>query len=454
MHQTTYHEPAREVPIVAEYDVLVCGGGTSGISAAIAAARTGARVGLVERYGFIGGVPAYCIMPAWHSLTDTYSRLLGEFATRVTQVGPGPNPFATQHMEPEHVKHVALAMVTEAGVSMHLHTGIVDVMREGRAVTGVVTESKSGRRAIRARTLIDATGDGDVATFAGAEYQFGNAEGVSQGMTVRFRIGNIDFARYFDWLDENRQYVSHNDDYLLWVRERALRDEPFFMAANLVTLYQAHPEWPNLPVLSYFNGSSIRPRELSLNATRVFGLDGTNADHLSEAEIACRTQEFALWAFLRRHVPGFADSFIVETAAQIGVRETRRIVGDYILSEEDCRLGTVFADSIVSNPIAFDLHDTQYTCELLAHRCHVPYRCLLPRGIEGLLVAGRCISTDHVANSTIRRMMTAFETGQVAGIAAALTGREQTTPRALPFEILRAGMQEAGMPTPSDEMSA
>jgi len=442
-------EGARALPVAGEFDVLVCGGGTSGVPAAMAAARSGARTVLIERYGFLGGVPAYCIMPAWHRLAEGHSALLAEFAQRVSETGPGPNALVTQHMEPEYVKMAFIDMAVEAGVDIHLHTALVGAVKNGDVVVGALTESKSGRRAFLGKTVIDATGDADVAASAGAQYVKGDEQGTTQGMTLRFRIGRIDFDRYFDWVAEHREhYHSIKDDRLDSLREKARNGMAFYMSADLSALYSQHPECPDLPVLSYFNASSIRRNELSVNATRVYGLDGTNEEDLTRAEITCRKQAFALWRFLKEHVDGFGDSFIVETAPQIGVRETRRIVGDYVLTEQDCRDGTVFEDTVALNPIAFDLHDKTYSCEILRHSVGIPYRCLLPKGLECLLVVGRCISTFHVANSSTRGMTTAFDLGQVGGLAAALAVREGVTPRALPFAVLRRAMEAAGIRLP------
>lgn len=443
-----YHvaEPARSVSVAGSYDVLVCGGGTSGIPAAIAAAREGARVGLIERYGFLGGVPAMNIMPCWHGLRDHHSGLLSEWARRAAALMPGPDPLDANHIEPETIKLLALEMLCEAGVELHLHTVIVDTLTDGATVTGVVTESKSGRRAFLAKRVIDATGDGDVAYLAGAEYLKGDAEGRIQGMTVRLRIGGIDFGRYFDWIAENRQYYRVSDEQLQRIRGRALNGQDFYMPGDLAPLYREHNEGRELPVASYFNCSSIRPGELSCNATRVELLDGTIEEDLTRAEIGCRRQALALYTFLREHVPGFTDARLVETAPQIGVRESRCIVGDYVLTEEDCRSGRVFEDSLHVGHVAFDLHNPgHYTCEHVPEPAGIPYRCLPTKGLEHIAVIGRAMSADHVANSSARVMYKVFTVGQAAGIAAALSLRLGKSFRELPFDRLREAMAGQGM---------
>lgn len=446
-------EPARNLPVAGEYDVIVCGGGTSGIPAAIAAARQGAKVALFERYGFVGGVAAFSIMPCWHHLDRYHSGILTEFAKRVADFDQGPDPLKDDnHIEPETVKIVALEMLLEAGVNLHLHTMITGVIKEGNRVTGIITESKSGRRAFTAQVLVDATGDGDVCALAGAEFMRGH-QGKIQGMSLRFRIGHIDFARYFDWVAENRHYYKDiADERLEQIRTTALRGDAFFLMGNLSELFNQHGgDDANLPAHSYFNCSSIRPNELSLNVTRVYNLDGTEEEDLTQGEIITRRQSYAVWRFLKKHVPGFERSMIVEVAPQVGVRETREIIGDYVLTEEDCRSNREFADAVLTCKIVFDVHDVdRYILESVKGAVDVPYRCLLPKRLEGILVVGRCMSTDHIANSTTRLQEIAHRVGQVGGTAAGMAALRGATPRQLPVTDLQAQLQHNGFEISQD----
>lgn len=446
-------ESAREVPIAGEYDVIICGGGTSGFPAAIAAARQGARVAVIERYGFLGGVPAYSIMPAWHGLKVHHSGLLTEFARRVVEFGQGPDPLANNHVEPETVKQLFLVMALEVGVEIHLHTLIVGAVKEGNAVRAIVTESKSGRRAFAAKAFVDATGDGDLAFHAGAGYMKGR-DGKVQAMSLRFRIGHIDFDRYFDWVKWHPQYYGKNTIAGLdELRRKARAGEDFFMQGDLADLFREYPD-ADLPTQSYFNVSSIRPGELSVNGTRLHGVDGTVEEDLTRAEITCRKQAYALWRFLRARVPGFERSLIVDIPAQVGVRETRCIIGDYVLMEADCRANRRFPDAVMTTRLAFDLHDVdRYIMETIKGTVDVPYGCFVVRGLEGLLVAGRTLSCDHVANSTIRKMETAFQSGQVAGTAAGLAALRGVTPRALPVAALQETLLRDGLKINQDYRS-
>lgn len=427
------------IDIAGEYDVVVCGGGTSGFPAAVAAARQGARVALIERYGFLGGVPANSIMPCWHGLVSHHSGLLTEFAHRVAEFDQGPKPLEEgSHIEPETVKMLSLEMVLEAGVELHLHNMIVGVIKEGQAVKAVITESKSGRRAFVTKTIVDATGDGDAAYYAGAEYMKGK-DGKMQAISLRFRIGHIDFERYFNWVELNPQHYNNmKKEKLDGIRVAAKERKAFYMPGDLSELFKQYPG-EDLPTQSYFNVSCIRPGELSVNGTRIHHVDGTVEEDLTKAEIVCRKQAYSLWRFLRKHVPGFEHSMIVDVPAQVGIRETRCIVGDYILTEEDCRANRRFDDSVLTSVINFDLHDVdKYVLELLKGTVEIPYRCFLAKGLDGLIMVGRTLSTDHVTNSTVRKMESVFQTGEVGGTAAALAALKGVTPRELPVGDLQA----------------
>lgn len=452
MKRITESNRPEQIPVVGEYDVVVCGAGTAGFPAAISAARQGAKVALIERYGFLGGVPAYSIMPAWHGLSIHHSGLLTEFANRVAAFEQGPNPFKdNNHIEPETVKMLELQMVLEEpNIELHLHNMIVGAIKADNQVIAVVTESKSGRRAFVGKTFVDATGDGDLSYHAGATYRKGD-NGKMQAMSLRFRIGHIDFDRYLDWAAEHPEYykgqasgstVVIKDMNLL--KEKARKGEAFFMQADLGELFQVDPD-PDLPRNSYFNASSIRPNELSINGTRIYNVDGTIEEDLTKAEILCRKQAYALWRFLRRRVPGFEKSMIVDIPAQVGVRETRSVDGDYILTEADCRVNRRFEDSVMTTRIAFDIHDVdKYTMETIKGTVDVPYRCFLAKDLNNLLIAGRNISADHVALSTIRKMETAFQSGQAAGTAAGMAAVQGLLPRQLKIGDLQQRLLDSG----------
>jgi len=445
--EMTVREDARELPVVAEYEVLVCGGGTAGAPAAIHAARQGATTGLIECCGFLGGIPASCIMPAWHRLQFIRQGPLLDLFRKIPRMGRYPDPQGKLHIEPESFKQLMLEEAVEAGVRLHLHTFIVGVVKESNAVKGVIIESKSGRQAILAKRFVDCTGDADLCHKAGAITFLGDNDGVTQGMSLRFRIGYIDFDRYFAWIADNRSMFGNvSDERLSYLHSRAQQGLDFFMGGNLEALYEAFDPDQHCPRGSYFNCSSIRPGELSINATRINYLNGTKAEDLTIAEVECRKQAHAIYRLLVRHVPGFEQARLTETASHIGVRESRRIEGDLIITEDDCRQGRKFPDAILSSKVSFDNHDPRGYCdEQLNAFVQIPYRSLLPRGLDNVLAAGRCISSDHMANSSLRMMVNAFQLGCIAGAAAALSLQQAVSPRALPYPILRETIDDFGI---------
>lgn len=433
------------MPIEAEYDVIVCGAGTSGLPAAVAAARAGARVAVIERYGFPGGNAAFSIMPCWHGLQEHHSGLLTTFAERVEAFGVGPAPLQEgNHIEPEAVKILFQSMAEENGVRMHLHHFVTGVVMDGNRPLAVVTESKSGRRAFGAKCFVDASGDGDLCYHAGAQSSVG-VDGETQAMSLRFRVGYIDFDRFADWAENAPQELElgglvhdvRNGGGKAW-------GKAFYFGSRLDRLFdQFRGRYPDLPENTYFNCSSIRPNELSINTTRLYDVDGTNADDLSRAELVLRKQAWAAWRFLKENVPGFEESVIVETACQAGVRESRIITGDYVLTTEDGAEGREFPSSVQTCRVHFDSHDKRkYDTGGNMGYVDVPYGVFLPKGLDGILTAGRCTSCDHLMNSGFRRMENAFQSGEVAGTAAALAVAKQQVPRSLPVEVLKNTLRQ------------
>ena len=207
-------------------------------------------------------------------------------------------------------------------------------------------------------------------------------------------------------------------------------------------------KYPGLPADTYFNCSSIRPGELSINCTRVYELNPTKSDDLTKAEVVTRQQAWAIWRFLKDKIPGFEDSVITETAAQVGIRESRRIAGDYVLTAEDGIAHTRFEDSVQTCRVDWDSHDKgNYQRKSLGGLVDVPYRVFLPAGLDGVLIAGRCSSTDHLMNSGFRRMENAFQTGEVAGTAAGMSAKSSLAPRKLSVRELQQELKKHGFKT-------
>jgi hypothetical protein len=442
-------------------DVLVVGGGPAGFAAAIAAADAGADVVLVERHGFLGGnATAALVMPlmSFHNehrqalfgedgdstrllptdhgegepvVAGVLWRLLDRLAERGGCIPPSVRTGYTVPFDPEVFKLVLLDLLDEAGVRLLLHAFASTALplQDGWRV---VFETKSGPVAVDAGVVVDGTGDGDVAAACGAPYEIGRPEdGLVQPMTLMFRVTG--FAH-----PEFAAYVREHPDQ--WRGVHGLWDlvEQATKAGEL--------QLPREDVLFF---ATPHPGEVSVNSTRVTRALGTSVWDLTRAEWTARRQLEQIDRFLRRHVPGFEDSYVVQSGTHIGVRETRRILGDYQLTGEDILAARAFPDAVAHGAYPVDIHNPAGTGTLLkrvppGQFYDIPLRCLLPRGTERLLVAGRCISGTHVAHSSYRVMPIAMATGQAAGVCAALAARDGRTPRALPHqrvqrELLRQG---------------
>jgi hypothetical protein len=430
------------------------GGGSSGIAAAVAAARTGAAVVLVDRYGFLGGTStAGMVGPFMTSYSADGSQQLvagifQEMVDRMVALGGAVDPSQTEAgskwasfiklgharvtpFQVEALKMAALELVCEAGVKVRFHTSFVDVVCEGERIDAVVIHDKAGLGLLRPRIVVDASADGDVAAKAGVPFEIGRPQdGKMMPVTLFLTIGNVDDARVEAWMREH---------------EKLHPGERLFEC--IVQAAKTRGEW-DLP-REYLNlYREPTPGQWRVNTTRVHDIDGTNPDDLSRAEIETRRQALKLIRFLRRHCPGLENVQLLATGAQVGIRETRHILGEYVLTGADVLEGRRFPDAIARCSYPIVVHDPTGTRGRLegiqADYYEIPYRCLLPRKIENLLVAGRCISADHEGAASARVIPPCYATGQAAGTAAALALRHGVTPRALDPQLLRRTLREQG----------
>lgn len=443
-----------DIPVIAEPEVLVVGGGSAGIAASVAAARTGARTMLIERYGFLGGTSTAALVgPMMTSFsTEGHQRVVGgifqEMVDRMVALGGAVDPATIPEVgpyggfirhghlhvtpfHPEALKLVAQEMVTEARVELLLHTTFVDALRDERRARGAVVVNKAGLGVVRARVTIDTSADGDVAAAAGAAFMKGRPEdGKMQPATMFFRVGNVDDDAVDAWVAEHGQ-VHPNERLYECVVQAAKATGEWTLPREYLSLYR-EPE----------------PGVWRVNVTRVLGVDGTDPASLTAAEMEGRRQVWWLMQFMIKSCRGFEHARLLEAGTQLGVRETRRITGEHVLTGEDALEGRRFPDAIARGSYLIDIHDPVGTrtklVQINAPFYDIPYRCLVPKDVDVLLVAGRCISVDHVAFGSTRVIPQCYATGQAAGTAAALAVRGGTEPRAVKVDGLRAAIRAAG----------
>ena len=433
-------EPARETSVLAETDVIVCGGGPAGVGAALAAARNGARTLLIERGICLGGMATAGLMnrlgPYHDQKRPVVAGIPGEVLASLVAVGAAhPSmPCSRQDPErywvpfdPETLKVVLDEMMQEAGVEVLFDVFAVGAIVDANAMAGVIVEGKMGRRAIQAKVVVDATGDGDVAARAGAPWVKGRQEdGLMQPITLMNKLHNQ------DWPTAKR-YVSEHRDRLLRLREDAARGcdaAPKSIAVGTDNLLRADE--------TYFNGQHVH------------GIDGTDPRQITRAAIEARREIWRNLRFLQQHVPGCKTAYLASTASLLGVRESRRILGEYVLTGDDVLQARDFDDAVARYACWIDVHTIDPSKPPGAYAGRgpepgtsyaIPFRCLVPRTIENLLVAGRCFSASHEGLASARMMPCCMAMGQAAGAAAALCVKNSVSPRGLDVALLRRQLE-------------
>jgi hypothetical protein len=360
--------------IAGRYNVIIAGGGTSGIVAALAAARTGAKTCIVEQYGFLGGTmtagEVHQIM-TFHA-SDGKQVVKGipqELIDRLKNLGGSLGHVGEQQgylqtctpFDPEMVKYLAVVMTKEEGIEVLLHSYIVDALTEVNGMRGIIIENKSGKQAVMSDVVVDCTGDADAAVMAGAPYDK-EERGKLQSMSLIFRMGNVNIKEMLRFMKENPDQFRFASD----VDLENFEQTPYSMncLAHLDTWEKAitQGKLPSSVVIeqAWFgtSGAHIQRGEINVNITRVSDLDGTNGWDLSRAEMEARRQVIPIVRFLKQSFPGFRASHLVDTAPQIGVRETRRIIGEYVLTKEDILQGKAFKDTIGKSACPIDVHES------------------------------------------------------------------------------------------------
>jgi hypothetical protein len=414
-------------------DVLVVGGGNAGCAAAIAAARHGARTLLVERYGFLGGTATAAMVGPWMTFHSAKERVVGgiaeEIVERLMRKGASPGHLndssdyvaSITPFDPEVHKALLLEMMREAGVALLLHAYFLAAEADGATVTGARFATIGGMRTYGGRVVIDATADALVAASAGVPTQQGDERGRVQPATLIFRLSHVD-------LSELAQYVrEHPEEMRSSIPPAERTAQRLTAVAGLYSLWErARADGiVDIPreLVSFF--ISPYPDEVTVNMTRVVDIDPLDPDDLTRAEVESRLQAMQLVEFFRARVPGFRNARIAGSGTQVGIRESRRIVGRYTLTRDDVLGARKFDDAVARSAYPIDVHNPRgsgTTTHRLApgESYEIPYRTLVPINREQLLVAGRCISTTHEALASTRLTPTVMTLGQAAGTAAAI----------------------------------
>ena len=454
--------------IFGEYDVVVVGGGTSGVSAAISSARAGADTLLIERLGTLGGQMnvsgppgfsyAHLFNPRWEQviggiIEETHNRLLKEGHALPHLKPDFRTGYSFSYVDPDWWGLLIFEMMEEAGVKLLLHSLAVDVIKEGSAVKGVIVENTSGRQVALGRVIVDCTGEGDLSVRAGAPYEMAPKEEL-QPHTLSFTADGVDWDKVLKYIKENpNEFVFMTHPYLNWTQEQVherikqvqdiaeVGEQMGFLSLRDAAM--AKGEWHGKSGVGFF----LIPREGGViqahfqHSSQIADIDCTDVRDLTYGEIETRRQVVMAWKFIKKYLPGFEKAYITRVCTELRVRETRRIMGDYVLKTEDVLEARKFKDVIGKSAFPSAGHHVA-TVNTLAQNIvypkdggshDIPYRCLVPKDVENLLVAGKAISTDR--DSYHRFLQQTMVTGQAAGVAAALCALEGVTPRELEKDV-------------------
>ncbi|MFW5976816.1 MAG: FAD-dependent oxidoreductase [Bacillota bacterium] len=421
-----------------KYDLVIGGGGLSGIAAALAAKRNGVKdVLLIERYGFFGGMATAGLvnpfMPFWktgktrNKNNQLVFGIFQEILDRLTEFNAAKQE-SNWIFDPEIMKIVLNKMIKESGIDILLHSYIEGVKKINKKITSVRVANKSGVYSINSNLFVDATGDADIAYMAGVPCEKGRKkDGFCQPMTMNFRVANVDKSKMPTSEQINRKYEAAK-------------------AAGKINN-------PREDVLKF---NTLKDDVIHFNTTRIVKKDATDAVDLTEAETRVREQIWEMYQFLKNEIPGFKNSYIQQTATEIGVRESRRIVGKYVLTKKDVVSGKKFSDSIAYCSYNIDIHNPAGTGTEFAYLDKgdyygIPYRSLLPKDVNNLLVVGRPISSTHAAHASLRIMPTCTAIGEAAGVAMALSYKNNIIPEKVNGKKLKEILENKNILPEGDE---
>ncbi len=419
-----FAEDARKVPVVGDYDVIVCGGGPAGFAAALAAARSGARTALVEAHGCIGGIWTAGML-SW--ILDGFNKpgIMAELLKRLGERGNGQKFGSAWVYHPEPMKLLLEDMLLEAGVKIRLFTRLVGAVNDGKnRLAAILTESKSGREVWKAKTFVDATGDGDLAAQAGCGFEFGRpGDGVTQPMSLMVLFHGVktdEIAPFINHLAEARHLGRGKANFLAELRSAGI--EPSYGGPSIFEIHDGL---------------------YAMMANHQYGVSAIHADDMTRATLEARRENHAMINALRKKGGPWKNAEIISTGEQIGTREARRIHGRYEVCDEDLKNGSRFEDGICRVTFPIDVHSTDpgKTKEIeskpfQSQPYDIPLRSLMAKDVDGLVLAGRCISGGFIAHSSYRVTGNAVAMGEAAGVVCAVAAREKVLPHEVPFGAL------------------
>ena len=409
-----------------KYDLAVIGGGFAGVAAALAAARAGAKVLIVEKSNCLGGAAVNCLvnpfMPYWTEMdgkrVDLSAGIFKEIHDRLEH----HNAMSKESFLEEELKYILNEMVAEANIDLLFHAYIFKVEKCDEHIASIVVATKSGEMHVEANYFIDATGDAQLAYLANCPTVLGReSDHLCQPMTLCFRVGNVDVEKFY--ASREKLKIAHAQS----------------LAAGELTNPRENILVFKTPIHNV----------LHFNTTRVVKKNPTSPEEVTEAEVLARRQVYEIYDFMKKHADGLEDSFLMMTAAEIGVRESRMIVGDYVLTEQDCRNCVKFEDAIAACNYDIDIHNPEGTGTShyyfpAGEYYTIPYRSLIPKSAENLLVAGRCISSDHGAQASYRIMPVVCCIGEAAGSAVGLAVKQNCTVREIDVKELQNELKRNG----------
>lgn len=442
------------------YDVVVVGGGATGIVAALASARSGARTALVEYNGFVGGnvVPGLPLL-GYHNADGQLivKGIAYEIALKLQEMGAATqfymDPITSDVLgvDPHWFKYLVTRMLHEAGVEFYLHSMLSDTIVENGRVVGVAIRNKEGEQLLSARAVIDCSGDGDAAVKAGAEYVYGRpSDGKAQVSSLVFRVGNIDFAPLIRYFRDNPTQIrpwSMSDETVGALLEQMEHAEVFVLGGLQRYIEQAVQDGVDYPRANLVGVCLPKFDQMIVVSSRVEGVNPNDNRSYSSGEVAGLLQVKPIFDFLRQYAPGFEQVKLIDTAHQIGIRESRHIIGDYILNGDDLKSGRQFDDVVCLGGYHMDIHTPDSSRGIQSTKVgtyEIPFSCLLPKGLEGMLLAGRPISATHEAMSSTRVIPIQMGQAEAVGVAAAMSAQQGKALRELDIRELQRRLIEQG----------